>query len=52
MSKEARSISLPARPVLGGGRMENVGTKGANGSLKERRSKMGSEKEKEIEVRI
>ena len=48
MSKEARSISLPARPVLAG-RKDNNGTKA--GSLKESRSKRGREKEKEIEAR-
>ena len=50
MSKETRSISLPARPVLAG-RKEHVGTKAGVGSLKENRSKRGSEKEKEIEAR-
>ena len=51
MSKEARSISLPGRPVLGGGRMENVGVGATMSSFKENRSKRGSEKEREIEVR-
>ena len=50
MSKEARSISLPARPVLAG-RKEHNGTKAGVGSLKENRSKRGNEKEKEIEAR-
>ena len=51
MSKEARSISLPGRPVLGGGRMENVGVGASMNSFKEKRSKRGNEKEKEIKVR-
>ena len=50
MSKEARSISLPARPVLAG-RKDNNGTKAGIGSLKESRSKRGREKDKEIEAR-
>ena len=50
MSKEARSISLPTRPVLAG-KKDNNGTKAGVGSLKESRSKRGREKEKEIEVR-
>ena len=51
MSKEARSISLPGRPVLGGGRIENVGVGATMGSFKENTSKRGREKETEIEVR-
>ena len=42
--KETRSISLPAKGVVG------CGTKSRGG--KERRSKRGREKEKEIEVKI
>ena len=51
MSKETRSISLPGRPVLGGGRMENVGVGASMSSFKEKGSKRGNEKEKDIEVR-
>ena len=50
MSKEARSISLPARQVLAG-RKDNNGTKAGVGSLKESRSKRGREKENKIEAR-
>jgi hypothetical protein len=51
MSKEARSISLPGRSVLDGGRMENVGVGASMISFKESRSKRGNEKEKDIELR-
>ena len=44
--KETRSISLPAKGVVG------CGTKSIGGGGKERRSKRGREKEKEIEVKI
>ena len=51
MSKEVRSISLPGRAVLGGGRVENLGMRTGMSSFKEKRSNRGNEKEKEIEVR-
>ena len=49
MSKSTRSISLPTRPVLGGGMKGEGGTRGVSGSVKG--SQRGREKEKEIEVR-
>ena len=52
MIKGARSISRPVRPVLGGGRKENIGNNAEAQSFKESRSKRWSEKEKDIEARI
>ena len=46
-----RSISLPARSVLGGEMEGEAGTKGTSSSLKGKGSQRGREKEKEIEVR-
>ena len=49
MSKTTRSISLPARTVLGGGMKGEQGTRGVSSNVKG--SQRGREKEKEIEVR-
>ena len=46
MSKESRSNSLPARPVLSGGMRKTSGGLREKGNIKKR------EKEQEIEVRI
>ena len=46
MSKDSRSTSLPARPVLSGGMRKTSGGLSEKGNIKKR------EKEQEIEVRI
>ena len=51
MSKTTRSISLPARTVLGGGMKGEQGTRGVSSNVKGKGSQRGREKEKELEVR-